>query len=58
MARLECGATMRRREFIGGVGAYGALGARRARGQQLDQVRRIGVLMGSAPTDLGKTYGF
>jgi len=47
---------MRRREFIGGVGAYGALGARRARGQQLDQVRRIGVLMGSAPTDLGKTY--
>jgi putative ABC transport system substrate-binding protein len=46
---------MRRRDFIAAIGSAAVVGPRGARAQA-GQVRRIGVLMGSAPSDLGKTY--
>lgn len=46
---------MRRREFIAAVSSAAVVGSRGAWGQT-GQVRRIGVLMGSAPSELGKTY--
>ena len=46
MARLKLGALMRRREFIISVGSLAAWPLA-ARGQQSNQMRRIGVLLGS-----------
>jgi putative ABC transport system substrate-binding protein len=42
---------MRRRQFLGGVGAAAVVGPRGAGGQQSDRVRQIGVLMNFGPTD-------
>ncbi len=42
---------MRRRDFIGGIGATVVLGTPRAWGQQARQMRRIGVLVGLAEND-------
>lgn len=42
---------MKRREFIGGIGAYAVVGPRGTWGQQRGQIRHVGLIMPTAPND-------